>query len=51
MKLYLKQRVFAWRDRFFVKDESGNDRYSVQGENLSLGKRLRIYNTGGTEVE
>ena len=50
MKLYLKQKVFSWRDRFFVKDEDGYDRYSVQGEILSLGKRLRIYDSDGTEV-
>jgi uncharacterized protein YxjI len=50
MKLYLKQKVFSWRDRFFVKDESGNDRYWVQGEILSLGKRLRVYDGSGAEV-
>jgi len=50
MKLYLKQKVFTWRDRFLVKDESGNDRYSVQGEILSLGKRLRVYDSNGAEV-
>jgi len=50
MKLYMKQKVFSWRDRFFVKDESGNDRYSVQGEILSLGKRLHVYDSDGAEV-
>jgi uncharacterized protein YxjI len=50
MKLYLKQKIFSWRDRFFVKDESGNDRYSVQGEILSFGKRLRVYDESGAEV-
>jgi len=50
MKLYLKQKVFSWRDRFFVKDENGNDRYSIQGEILSIGKRLRVYDSNGAEV-
>jgi uncharacterized protein YxjI len=46
----MKQKVFSWRDRFFVKDESGNDRYSVEGEILSLGKRLHIYDANGNKV-
>jgi uncharacterized protein YxjI len=50
MKLYMKQKVFSWRDRFFIKDESGDDRYYVQGEILSLGKKLRVFDSGGTEV-
>ena len=29
MKLYLKQKVFSWRDRFFVKDENGGDSYEL----------------------
>jgi len=50
MKLYLKQRVFSWSDRFYVKDEQGNDRYSVAGELFSWGKKLHIYDAGGSEV-
>ena len=50
MKLYMKQKVFSWRDRFIIKDEAGNDRYYVEGELLSIGKKLRVYDTGGTEV-
>jgi uncharacterized protein YxjI len=47
MKLYMKQQVFSWRDRFNVKDENGNDRYIVEGEILTLGKKLHVYHTGG----
>ncbi|MCL1820688.1 MAG: LURP-one-related family protein [Oscillospiraceae bacterium] len=50
MKLYVKQKVFSWRDRFFVKDENGSDRYAVEGEILSLGKKLHVYDMNGTEV-
>ena len=50
MKLYVKQQVFSWRDRFFVKGENGHDRYSVQGEIFTWGKKLHVYNTGGAEV-
>jgi len=27
MKLYIKQKVFTWGDKFTVKDINGNDRY------------------------
>ena len=32
MKLYIKQKVFSWGDKFTVKDEAGRDRYYVEGE-------------------
>jgi uncharacterized protein YxjI len=50
MKLYLKQKVFSWRDRFYVKDEQGNDRYFVEGEILSWSKKLHVYGMNGIEV-
>lgn len=50
MKLYIKQKVFSFRDRFTVKDEYGEDKYYVEGEILSLGKKLRIYDMGGNEL-
>jgi uncharacterized protein YxjI len=46
----MKQKVFSWRDRFFIKDESERDRYSVEGEIFSWGKKLHVYDTGGNEV-
>ena len=42
MKLYIKQKVFSLTSKFTVKDESGNDRYFVDGEFFSLRGRLRI---------
>jgi uncharacterized protein YxjI len=50
MKLYLKQKVFSWRDRFYVKDENGKDRFAVEGEIFTWGKKLHVYNESGTEV-
>lgn len=50
MRLYLKQKVFSWRDRFFAKDEVGNDRYYAEGELFSWGKKLHIYDVNGNEV-
>ena len=50
MKLYIKQRVFTWGDRFNVMDEGGDTRYTVEGQVFSLGKKLRIYDRHDREV-
>ena len=50
MKLYIRQKVFSWGDRFTVKDAAGRDRYVVQGEVFSLGKKLHVYDANGTEA-
>ena len=49
-KLYLKQKLFSWRDRSIVKDETEADRYQVEGEIISVGKKLHIRDMYGTEV-
>ena len=50
MKLYIKQKVFTWGDKFTVKDINGNDRYYVEGEVLSWGKKLHVYDMNGNEA-
>ena len=50
MKLYIKQKVFSWKDKFTVKDERGEDRYFVEGELFSFGKKLHVYDTAGNEL-
>lgn len=50
MKLYIKQKVFSWKDKFYVKDEQGNDRYYIEGELFSLGKKLHIYDMNNNEL-
>ena len=50
MRLFMKQKVFSWREEFTIKDEQGNDRYFVQGEFFSWGHKLHIYAPGGVEV-
>ena len=49
MKLYIKQKVFSWGDKFRIYDENQNDRYYVKGEVLSFGKKLHLYNPSGDE--
>ncbi len=49
MKLFMRQKVFSWTDRFTVKDESGQDKYFVKGELFSLGKKLHVCDLSGRE--
>ena len=50
MKLYIKERVFSWNDQFTVKDENGWDKYFVEGEFFSFGKKLHLLDNHGREV-
>lgn len=50
MKLYIRQKVFSFRDKFTVKDEYGNDHYFVEGDLFSFGKHLHIRDAYGREV-
>ncbi len=50
MSLWMKQKVFSWVARFTIRDDAGNDRYAVEGEFLSLGRRLHLLDAGGNEA-
>ncbi|MCL2513895.1 MAG: LURP-one-related family protein [Oscillospiraceae bacterium] len=50
MKLYIKQKAFSWRDKFFIKDEWGSDRYYAQGELFAWGRKLHLYDMAGNEA-
>ena len=50
MRLYMKQKVFSWKDKFSIKTESGEDRYYVEGKAISIGKKLRIYDPAENEL-
>jgi uncharacterized protein YxjI len=50
MRLYIKQKVFSWKDRFSVKNEDETDVYSVEGELFALGKKLHIRDADGREA-
>ena len=47
MSLYIKQHIFSWGDQFSVYDESGNEKYFVEGEVFSFGKKLHLYDMQG----
>ena len=50
MRLYIKEKVFSWGDKFTVKDELGIDKYMVEGEIFTWGKKLHVYDMAGNEV-
>ncbi len=50
MKLYIRQKVFSWNDKFKVFDERGREKYLIEGEFFSLGKKLHINDMQGNEV-
>ena len=50
MRLYRKETVFSWNDRFTSQDASGRDKYYVEGEIFSLGKKLHLLNIHQEEV-
>ena len=50
VKLYIKEKVFSWGDKFTVKDECGNDKYIVEGEVFTWGKKPHVYDMAGNEA-
>lgn len=50
MKLYIKEKVFSLGDKFTVKDAFERDKYVVEGEIFTWGKKLHIYDMTGQEV-
>lgn len=51
MQLLIKQKVFSWTDTYDIFDESGEARYYVKAEFLSLGHQIHVYDKcSGREV-
>ena len=51
MELLIKQRVFSWTDSYDVYDETGEARYFVEAEFLTLGHQIHVYDKrSGREV-
>ena len=50
MRLYMKEKVFSWNEQFTVKDENGWDKYFVEGEFFSWGKKLHLLNIHNEEL-
>ncbi len=50
MKLYVRQKPLSWTEKFSVINSKEEDRYFVEGEVLSFGRKLHIYDTDKNEV-
>jgi len=50
LKLFIKQHIFTWGDKFSVYDENGNIRYTVEGEVFTFGKKLHLFDEYENEV-
>lgn len=50
MKLYIKQKVLSWTDKFTIKDDTEQDKYIVEGELFSWGKKLHVKDMTGREA-
>lgn len=50
MKLYIKQRVFTYKDKFDIRNSSNNVEYTVKGKIFALSKRFNISNSKGKKV-
>jgi uncharacterized protein YxjI len=50
MKLLIKQRIFSWTDTYDIYDESGNSKYFVKADFLTLGHVIHIHNRNHQEA-
>jgi uncharacterized protein YxjI len=46
----MKQKLFAWGDDFYIKDQDGKDVYFVDGKGFSFGKQLSFQDLSGNEL-
>jgi uncharacterized protein YxjI len=50
MRYMMKQKLFSFGDDFRIKDESGQDRFFVDGKVFSLGSQLSFQDMAGNEL-
>lgn len=50
MRLLIKQRVFSWTDTYDIYDESGQVKYTVKADLLTIGHRLRVFDATGEQI-
>jgi uncharacterized protein YxjI len=50
MRYVMKQKLFCWGDDFTIKDDTGTDRFFVDGKAFSLGKQLSFQDMEGQEL-
>jgi uncharacterized protein YxjI len=50
MRYVLKQKLFCWGDDFIIKDESGTDRFFVDGKVFTIRQQLSFQNMARQEL-
>lgn len=50
MRYVMRQKIFALGDDFIIKDESGIDRFKVDGKVFTMGDKLSFQDTNGHEL-
>ncbi|HLS52898.1 MAG TPA: LURP-one-related family protein [Tissierellaceae bacterium] len=50
MRYLVRQKIFAFSDRFTIKDENQLPRYQVVGKLLTLGNKLDLYDMDGNHL-
>src|SRR5690554_3281545 len=50
MKLYIKQKIFSFRGRFYIRDENNRNRFYAEGVPFTWGRKLYVYDIKGNQV-
>ena len=50
MRYVMKQKLFAFGDDFVIRDESGADRFLVDGKVFTIGAKLSFQDMAGHEL-
>ena len=50
MKLYIKEKVFSFHNRYFIKDEQDNNILEIYSKAISLGSKTWIKDPNGKEL-
>lgn len=50
MKLYVNEKLFSIRNKFYVKNESGDDVFEISSQIISIGDKTTIKDMQGNEI-
>jgi uncharacterized protein YxjI len=50
MRYVMRERLLAWGDDFYIRDEDGRDTFFVDGKAFSIGDQLSFRDMDGTEL-
>ena len=50
MRFYIKQKVFSFKDKFRIMDESQKELFTVEGKFISIQNKLQLLNMDGSQV-